>query len=88
MRELEALADLAEDVLVRHAYVVEDQRRRAPLAHRRDRLGLPAHVAVDEEAGDPPASGSTTAKTIMKSASLPPVMNVFSPLITQSPLRP
>ena len=32
-----------------------------------------------------PLSGSVTAKTMTKSASLPPVMNVFSPLITQSP---
>jgi hypothetical protein len=30
-------------------------------------------------------SGSVTAITMAKSASLPPVMNVFSPLITQSP---
>ncbi len=35
-----------------------------------------------------PLSGSVTAKTITKSASLPPVMKVFSPLITHwSPSR-
>ncbi len=32
-----------------------------------------------------PLSGSVTANTITKSASLPPVMKVFSPLMTQSP---
>jgi hypothetical protein len=31
-----------------------------------------------------PLSRSVTANTIVKSASLPPVMNVFSPLITHS----
>ena len=31
-----------------------------------------------------PRAGSVTANTMAKSASLPPVMNVFSPLITQS----
>jgi hypothetical protein len=31
-----------------------------------------------------PRSRSVTAKTMQKSASLPPVMNVFSPLITHA----
>ena len=31
-----------------------------------------------------PFSGSVTAKTMQKSASLPPVMKVFSPVITHS----
>src|SRR5680860_592968 len=50
--ELEALALLAEDARVRDTHVVEDQRRRAPLAHGVNVFRLPALVAVDEEAGD------------------------------------
>jgi hypothetical protein len=51
--QFEALARLAEHGARGHPDVLEHQRGRAPLAHGRDRLGLPPHVAVDQEAGDP-----------------------------------
>src|ERR1700722_9014201 len=49
--ELEAVPELTEDVLLRYADVLENQGGRAPFTHRGDRLRLPAHVTVDEEAG-------------------------------------
>jgi hypothetical protein len=45
---------LAQDVLMGHAHVLEDQGGGAALAHGVDGLGGPARVAVDEEAGHAP----------------------------------
>ena len=85
--EREALADFAQDVVFRHAHVLEEQFRWPPPAHGVDGARSPARR-------DRPGSGhaavwggfvrSVTAKTIVKSASLPPVINTFSPLMTQS----
>src|SRR3984885_7832423 len=49
--EVEAVPELTEDVALRYPDVLEDQGGRPPFAHRGDRLRLPAHVPVDEEAG-------------------------------------
>ncbi len=61
---------------------------RAPLAHGVDRRATssPRSRSTRKQVTPPsaPFSLSVTAKTMTKSASLPPVMNVFSPLITHS----
>src|SRR4029450_13368018 len=52
-RQLVALADLAEDVVLRYPHVVERQRRRSGRADTLDRLRGPAAVTVDQERGEP-----------------------------------